>query len=135
MTERLSSWDQHHVTKRGTWPDNRVKVYEKWANGGWCIILSDTTIPLQMLSADNVRYRRLYGAHSYMLAQFVASPTNKRTDDYGRTLENRARIIYELIEAIKAAMNNPTFYNGIKPYAFDFQEGGIQPDEAVQVCG
>lgn len=40
MTERLASWDQHDVTKRGL-PDERlVRLYEAWGKGGFGIILS-----------------------------------------------------------------------------------------------
>lgn len=40
MTERLASWDQHDLTKRGL-PDERlVRLYEAWGKGGFGIILS-----------------------------------------------------------------------------------------------
>lgn len=40
MTERLASWDQHDVTKRGLPDDRLVRLYEAWGKGGFGIILS-----------------------------------------------------------------------------------------------
>ncbi|KAM3416757.1 hypothetical protein BST61_g8349 [Cercospora zeina] len=39
---------------------------------------------------------QIHTAHGYLLAQFLASTTNKRTDEYGGPLENRSRIIFEI---------------------------------------
>lgn len=44
----------------------------------------------------------VYGAHSYLLAQFLSSYYNKRTDEYGGTLENRARLWIETLERVRA---------------------------------
>jgi 2,4-dienoyl-CoA reductase-like NADH-dependent reductase (Old Yellow Enzyme family) len=44
---------------------------------------------------------QLHGAHGYLLAQFLAPSTNKRTDKYGGPLLNRARIILEIADAAK----------------------------------
>lgn len=45
----------------------------------------------------------LHGAHSYLISQFFSSRVNKRTDQYGGSPQNRARIATELIEAIRKA--------------------------------
>jgi len=44
----------------------------------------------------------LHGAHGYILAQFLSSEINKRSDRYGGSLENRARIVFEIIDGIRA---------------------------------
>lgn len=44
----------------------------------------------------------LHGAHGYVLAQFLSGEINKRTDRYGGSLENRARIIHEIIDGVRA---------------------------------
>ena len=44
----------------------------------------------------------IHGAHGYVLAQFLSSEINKRTDRYGGSVENRARIIHEIIDGIRA---------------------------------
>ncbi|HVP85506.1 MAG TPA: NADH:flavin oxidoreductase [Rhizomicrobium sp.] len=44
----------------------------------------------------------IHGAHGYILAQFLSGEVNKRTDRYGGSLENRARIVFEIIDGIRA---------------------------------
>lgn len=44
----------------------------------------------------------LHGAHGYLLCQFLAAETNRRTDDFGGSLENRQRIFFEIIRGIRA---------------------------------
>ena len=44
----------------------------------------------------------LHGAHGYILCQFFSEATNKRTDEYGGSFENRYRILFEIIEGIRA---------------------------------
>jgi 2,4-dienoyl-CoA reductase-like NADH-dependent reductase (Old Yellow Enzyme family) len=43
----------------------------------------------------------LHGAHGYILAQFLSGEVNQRTDRYGGSPENRARILFEIIEQIR----------------------------------
>lgn len=79
---------------------------------------------------------QLHGAHGYLLAQFLAQTTNKRTDQYGGSLENRARIILEIAQSIRQKVPTSTgFTLGIKINSVEFQEGGFTPDEAKQLCG
>lgn len=44
----------------------------------------------------------LHGAHGYLLCEFLSSELNQRTDQYGGSLENRSRILFEIIEQIRA---------------------------------
>ena len=45
----------------------------------------------------------IHGAHGYVLCQFLSAETNRRTDDYGGSPENRARLILEIIDGVRAA--------------------------------
>lgn len=40
MSERLASWDQHEISKRGVPDEKLVRLYEEWGKGGFGIILS-----------------------------------------------------------------------------------------------
>ena len=80
-----------------------------------------------MVDADNVV------AHGYLIAQFISPTTNRRTDKYGGSLENRARIIVEMAEAIRKR-TKPDFSISIKLNSVEFQESGFQPEEAKQLC-
>jgi 2,4-dienoyl-CoA reductase-like NADH-dependent reductase (Old Yellow Enzyme family)/thioredoxin reductase len=44
----------------------------------------------------------LHGAHGYLITQFMSPYTNKRTDEYGGSLENRLRFLKEIMEAVRA---------------------------------
>ncbi len=46
----------------------------------------------------------VYATHGYMLANFLSSATNRRTDDYGGSLENRVRLVREVIEDTRDAV-------------------------------
>jgi 2,4-dienoyl-CoA reductase-like NADH-dependent reductase (Old Yellow Enzyme family) len=55
----------------------------------------------------------IHGAHGYILAQFLSSETNQREDKYGGSLENRSRIIHEIIAGIRARCR-PEFQLGLR---------------------
>lgn len=75
----------------------------------------------------------LHGAHGYLLAQFLSSTTNKRTDKYGGSLENRFRIITEIATEVRKRVSS-SFIVGIKINSVEFQEGGFSPEEAKALC-
>jgi 2,4-dienoyl-CoA reductase-like NADH-dependent reductase (Old Yellow Enzyme family) len=75
----------------------------------------------------------LHGAHGYLLAQFLSPSTNLRTDKYGGSLENRARLIVEIAQEIRRR-TSPSFILGIKMNSVEFQEKGFQPEEAKELC-
>ncbi|PQE07835.1 hypothetical protein CJF32_00002971 [Rutstroemia sp. NJR-2017a WRK4] len=76
---------------------------------------------------------QLHGAHGYLLAQFLSPTTNKRTDKYGGSLENRFRIILEIAEEIRKRVS-PSFIIGIKINSVEFQDKGFSPEEAKGLC-
>jgi 2,4-dienoyl-CoA reductase-like NADH-dependent reductase (Old Yellow Enzyme family) len=55
----------------------------------------------------------LHGAHGYILCAFLSAETNRRTDEYGGSLENRSRIVFEIIEGIRSQCR-PDFTLGIR---------------------
>ena len=76
----------------------------------------------------------LHGAHGYLFSQFYSKLTNKRTDEYGGTLHNRARLLYRVVEEIKKGVNDASFGIAVKINSVEFQEGGFQPEECREVC-
>ncbi|MCJ1306722.1 hypothetical protein MMC25_000365 [Agyrium rufum] len=85
---------------------------------------------LQKAGWDGVE---LHGAHGYLLAQFLAPSTNKRTDQYGGSLENRSRIIMEIGQEIRNRLP-PSFILGIKINSVEFQDGGFDTQECKKLC-
>ncbi|KAK3623865.1 hypothetical protein LTR56_020761 [Elasticomyces elasticus] len=75
----------------------------------------------------------LHGAHGYLLAQFLSPTTNQRTDKYGGSLENRARLVFEIAQEIRKP-NSPSFILGIKLNSVEFQDKGLTPEDAKKMC-
>lgn len=65
----------------------------------------------------------LHGAHGYLISQFLSPITNKREDEYGGSLENRARFLKEVIEEVKTVWpeSKPLL---LRVSAEDYVEGG-----------
>lgn len=76
---------------------------------------------------------QLHGAHGYLLAQFLSPTTNQRTDKYGGSLENRARIITEIGQEVRRRTSDK-FIVGIKLNSVEFQEKGFDTKEAATLC-
>lgn len=74
----------------------------------------------------------IHAAHGYLLSQFLSPLTNRRTDEWGGSLENRARLLLEIVKAVRAAVS-PTFAVAVKLNSADFQRGGFSADDARQV--
>lgn len=74
----------------------------------------------------------IHGAHGYLLSQFLAPLENRREDEYGGSLENRARFALEIIRAVKRAV--PRLAVIFRMNGDDFFEGGMPPSEAVPVA-
>ncbi|MEV0033913.1 NADH:flavin oxidoreductase/NADH oxidase family protein [Nocardia sp. NPDC050793] len=74
----------------------------------------------------------IHAAHGYLLSQFLSPLTNRRTDRWGGTLENRARMLLDIVRAVRAAVS-PTFAIAVKLNSADFQRGGFDADDAATV--
>lgn len=74
----------------------------------------------------------LHGAHGYLLHQFLSPLSNHRDDQYGGSLENRARLLLRVLDAVRTAAGDtvPVF---VRISATDHADGGFTPDEAAVV--
>ncbi|KAJ2914556.1 hypothetical protein MD484_g5862, partial [Candolleomyces efflorescens] len=50
----------------------------------------------------------IHGAHGYLLHEFMSPVSNKRTDEYGGSFENRIRLVVEVVDAVRAAIPEST---------------------------
>jgi 2,4-dienoyl-CoA reductase-like NADH-dependent reductase (Old Yellow Enzyme family) len=67
---------------------------------------------------------QIHCAHGYLLAQFLSKSYNLRTDEYGGDLENRSRIVFEVIDAVREKVPDPNFIICVKLNSVEFQAGG-----------
>jgi len=76
---------------------------------------------------------QLHAAHGYLLSQFLSPRSNQRKDPWGGSLENRARALLESVRAVRDAVG-PSFPVGVKLNSADFQRGGFDFEESLQVA-
>lgn len=93
-------------------------------------LFADATIRAERAGFDMIE---IHAAHGYLLSSFITPLTNKRGDAYGGCLENRMRFPIEVFEALRAV------WPGEKPIsmrisATDWVDGGITPEEAVEIA-
>ncbi len=74
----------------------------------------------------------IHAAHGYLLSQFLSPLSNRRQDRWGGSLENRARLLVNIVRGICAAVS-PGFCVAVKLNSADFQRGGFSPEDARAV--
>ena len=74
----------------------------------------------------------IHAGHSVPLAQFLSPLTNKRTDEYGGSTENRCRYLIEILDAIRARVGNKLLIE-VRISGTEFEEGGIDLDEGIRI--
>ncbi len=75
----------------------------------------------------------LHLGHGYLLSTFMSPKINKRKDDYGGSIENRARFPREVVAAVKAAVGDRLALTA-KMNMADSKRGGLQPIESLQIA-
>ncbi len=126
------------------------------AAGGWPTIYAPTAQPFtegwivpHALSAEEIDHVRsqfadaakralsagfrvieLHAAHGYLLHEFLSPITNKRTDAYGGTFDNRTRMLRQTVESVRKVIPEevPLF---VRISASDWLEGGWSVDDSV----
>jgi 2,4-dienoyl-CoA reductase-like NADH-dependent reductase (Old Yellow Enzyme family) len=76
---------------------------------------------------------QVHAAHGYLISQFLSPRSNRRSDAWGGPLENRARFLLDVVRAVRAAVG-PGFPVAVKLNSSDFQRGGFEHREAVEVA-
>lgn len=75
----------------------------------------------------------IHGAHTYLINQFLSPYYNKRSDEYGGSLENRMRFLVEICHTTRNIVGH-NFPILVKLTATDFFEGGLTFDETKLIC-
>ncbi len=129
------------------------------ADGGWANVMAPSAIPfsdtypmpLAMSKQDIVRVQQafvgaavkalaagfrvieLHAAHGYLLHEFLSPLSNERTDEYGGSLENRARLLLDIVRNTRALLHDDALL-AVRISATDWTEGGWSPEESVQLA-
>ncbi len=74
----------------------------------------------------------IHAAHGYLLSQFLSPLVNHRKDRWGGSLENRARLLLDIVRGVRAAVSSG-FAVSVKLNSADFQRGGFSPEDAQTV--
>lgn len=72
----------------------------------------------------------VHGAHGYIIGQFLSAEINKRSDHYGGSLENRSRVLFEIVKGIRETCGNE-FLIGVRLSPERF---GMDLEETKQTC-
>jgi len=75
---------------------------------------------------------QIHAAHGYLLSQFLSPLTNRRTDEWGGSLAGRAKVLLEIVRQVRARVAKD-FVVGVKVNSADFQRGGFDDGEAMEL--
>ncbi|MHA1145455.1 MAG: oxidoreductase [Candidatus Helarchaeota archaeon] len=93
-------------------------------------IYGESAIRAKKAGFDGVE---IHAAHGYLLNQFLSPRTNKRTDEYGGTLENRMRFLLEVFDETRKQVGNE-FLISVRLNGSDYVPGGLEIEETVKIA-
>ena len=76
---------------------------------------------------------QIHGAHGYLISEFLSPDINLRQDEWGGTLEKRAKFLIETVRSVRKAVGE-NFPVSLKLNSADFQKGGFSHEDAIQVA-
>jgi 2,4-dienoyl-CoA reductase-like NADH-dependent reductase (Old Yellow Enzyme family) len=96
-------------------------------------VIRDFTAAARRALTIGYRVIELHAAHGYLIHEFLSPLSNKRTDTYGGSFENRIRFLLELIQGVKSVwpQSLPLF---VRLSVTDWAEDGWNPDESVKLA-
>lgn len=102
------------------------------------MLLDDIEATIQAFKEGAIRAKEagfdvieLHGAHGYLINEFLSPLSNKRTDLYGGSAENRYRLLRMIIDEVRDVWEGPLF---VRISAHDYTEGGMTADAYVEMA-
>lgn len=87
----------------------------------------DATIRSKKAGFDMIE---IHAAHGYLINSFLSPLTNKRTDAYGGSAENRYRVLREIIDVVRSVWDGPLF---VRISAHDYADGGMTAEQYIEM--
>ena len=146
---KASTWPAWGTTERGTIPADqggwRTLAPSALAFDGYAQPAALTPAGIRTVIADFAAAARravsagfdvleLHAAHGYLLHQFLSPLSNRRTDDYGGSLQNRARLLLQVVAAVRAEVGEAVPLL-VRFSATDYAAGGWTVEETAIVAG
>ena len=101
---------------------------------GIASVVSDFTAAARRAVDAGFDAIELHAAHGYLLHQFLSPLSNLRSDQYGGSLENRARLLLEVVASVRAEVGDDTALL-VRFSATDYAEGGFTTEQTAIVAG
>ena len=145
-----------HAGRRGSMRPRSQGVDRPLRQGGWKLMAASpvaytphAALPKEMTGRDIAHLVKLFAlaakvatgcgvdvlelnfAHGYLVAGFISPLTNRRTDDYGGSLENRMRLPLSVLDLVRTTWDRPLL---VRISASDWAPGGNDLDEAVAIA-
>ncbi len=92
-------------------------------------LFRETAVRAEKSGFDGVQ---IHAGHFLFLSRFISPVHNHRKDQYGGTLENRSRILIDILKEIKESA--PTLHTSIKLNFNDMTNGGLHPEDGIQIA-
>src|SRR3979411_3502 len=99
---------------------------------GIAVIVARFVTTARLAEAAGFSGVQIHAAHGYLISQFLSPLTNRRTDAWGGELHNRARLLLDVVKAGRSVVSSG-FSVAVKLNSADFQKGGFEASDAVQV--
>ncbi|MGI4875104.1 MAG: NADH:flavin oxidoreductase/NADH oxidase [Janthinobacterium lividum] len=135
-------WRGHGTLAEGSWPvvapsalafaDN-YQLPTALDAAGIQKVVADFRSATRRAVAAGFRVVEIHAAHGYLLHQFLSPLSNQRTDEYGGSLENRSRLLLELVAAMRHELP-ADFPLLVRISATDWTPGGWTTDDSVQLA-
>ena len=145
-----------HAGRRGSMRPRSQGVDRPLQHGGWRLIAASpiaytprAALPKEMTARDVSHAVKVFTAaaqaaagsgldalelnfaHGYLVAGFISPLTNRRSDEYGGSLENRMRFPLEIMDAVRSVWERPLL---VRISGSDWAEGGTNLDESVTIA-
>jgi anthraniloyl-CoA monooxygenase len=145
-----------HAGRRGSMRPRSEGVDRPLRHGGWRLLAASpiaytphAALPREMMGRDIAHLVKVFAlaakaaggcgfdalelnfAHGYLLAGFISPLTNRRTDEYGGSLENRMRLPLAVLDLVRTTWERPLL---VRISASDWATGGNDLDEAVAIA-